>query len=96
VKETMHRLSLSVCLAFSFATTALAQEAKPVDPAALAQARIVFERSNAGELGLQVARAIEEQQRAALERFNPARVAQINEVVDLVRAEYANPDISRS
>ena len=85
----MHRLSLSVCLALSFATTALAQEAKPVDPAALAQARIVFERSNAGELGLQVARAIEEQQRAALERFNPARVAQINEVVDLVRAEYA-------
>jgi hypothetical protein len=85
----MHRLSLSLCLVFSFATTTLAQEAKPVDPAALAQARIVFERSNAGELGLQVARAIEEQQRAALERFNPARVAQINEVVDLVRAEYA-------
>ena len=85
----MHRLAVSLTFALSFATTALAQEAKPIDPAALAQARIVFERSNAGELGLQVARAIEEQQRAALERFNPARVAQINEVVDLVRAEYA-------
>jgi len=89
MKEPMHRLAVSLTLALSFATTALAQEAKPIDPAALAQARIVFERSNAAELGLQVARAIEDQQRAALERFNPARVAQINEVVDLVRAEYA-------
>ncbi len=87
--EPMHRLAVSLTLALSFATAALAQEAKPIDPAALAQARIVFERSNAAELGLQVARAIEDQQRAALERFNPARVAQINEVVDLVRAEYA-------
>ena len=85
----MRRLALSLALAFSVATTAQAQEAKPVDPAALAQARLVLERSNVAELGLQVAKAIEEQQRAALERFNPARAAQIGEVVDLVRAEYA-------
>lgn len=89
LKETMNRLVLSLCLAFSVATTALAQEAKPVDPAALAQARIVFEKSNAAELGLQVAKAVEEQQRAALERSNPARAAQIGEMVDLMRAEYA-------
>lgn len=85
----MYRLALSFCLALSVATTALAQEAKPVDPAALAQARIVFEKSNAAELGLQVAKAIEDQQRAALERFNPARAALIGELVDLMRAEYA-------
>ena len=89
LKETMRRLALLLSLAFSFATTALAQEAKPVDPAALAQARIVFERSNAAELGLQVAKAVEDSQRAALERFNPARAAQIGEVIDLIRAEYA-------
>ncbi len=85
----MRRLALSLSLACLVATTALAQEAKPVDPAALAQARIVFERSNAAELGQQMAKAVEEQQRAALERFNPARAAQIGEVVDLMRAEYA-------
>lgn len=85
----MYRLALSFCLALSVATTALAQEAKPVDPAALAQARIVFEKSNAAELGLQMAKAIEDQQRAALERFNPARAAQVGELVDLMRAEYA-------
>ena len=85
----MRRLALSLSLAFLATTTASAQEAKPVDPAALAQARIVFERSNAAELGLQMAKAIEDSQRAALERFNPAQAAQIGEVVDLMRAEYA-------
>jgi|GEM_PF-799757 len=85
----MPRFALSLCLALSFATTALAQEAKPVDPAALAQARILFEKSNAAELGQQMAKAIEDQQRAALERFNPARAAQIGEMVDLMRAEFA-------
>ena len=85
----MYRLALSLCLALSVATTALAQEAKPVDPAALAQARILFERSNAAELGQQMAKAVEDQQRAALERFNPARAAQIGEMVDLMRAEFA-------
>ena len=45
----MRRLALSLALAFSVATTAQAQEAKPVDPAALAQARLVLERSNVAE-----------------------------------------------
>jgi hypothetical protein len=85
----MYRLALSLCLALSVATTALAQEPKPVDPAALAQARILFEKSNAAELGQQMAKALEDQQRAALERFNPARAAQIGEMVDFMRAEFA-------
>lgn len=85
----MYRLALSSCLALLVATTALAQEAKPVDPAALAQARIVLERSNAAELGQQMAKAIEDAQREVLEQFNPDRTAQISEMVDLIRAEFA-------
>lgn len=73
----MQRLALSLCLALSFAT------------AALAQARLVLERSNAAESDQQIAKAIEDAQREVLEQFNPTRTAQIREVVDLIRAEYA-------
>lgn len=59
LKEIMRLPTLLFALAFALATPALApamaQAPKPVDPAALAQAKIVFEKSGSAAIGQQMA-----------------------------------------
>lgn len=84
--------TLLFALAFAFATPAMApamaQAPKPVDPAALAQAKIVFEKSGAAAIGQQMSSAIMNAQKARLEQANPGKTAEINEVVGLMQAEF--------
>ena len=80
--------TLLFALAFTLATPALAQAPKPVDPAALAQAKIVFEKSGSATIGQQMATAIMNAQKAQLEQANPGKTAEINEVVGLMQAEF--------
>lgn len=81
--------SLLFALAFAFATPALAQAPKPADPAALAQAKIVLEKSGSAAIGQQMATAIMNAQKTTLEQANPGKTAEINEVVGLMQAEFA-------
>ncbi len=80
---------LLLAFALSFATPAMAQGPKPVDPAALAQAKDLLEKSNAAALGQQVMNALVSAQKARLERANPGHLAEINEVLGLMQAEFA-------
>lgn len=81
--------TLLFALAFAFATPALAQAPKPADPAALAQAKIVLEKSGSAAVGQQMASAILNAQKARLEQANPGKTAEINEVVGLMQTEFS-------
>lgn len=81
--------TLLFALAFVFATPAMAQAPKPVDPAALAQAKAVLEKSGSAAIGQQVASALLNAQKARLEQANPGKTTEINEVVGLMQAEFA-------
>jgi uncharacterized protein len=80
--------TLLFALAFAFASPAMAQAPKPVDPATLAQAKIFLEKSGSAALGQQMASAILNAQKAALEQANPGKVAEINEMLGLMQAEF--------
>ena len=81
--------SLLFALSFAFATPALAQAPKPADSAALAQAKIVLDKSGSAAIGQQMATAIMNAQKTTLEQANPGKTAEINEVVGLMQAEFA-------
>ena len=81
--------TLLFALAFALATPAMAQAPKPVDPAALAQAKVVLEKSGSAAIGQQMAIALLNAQKASLEQANPGKTAEINEVVGLMQAEFA-------
>jgi len=76
-------------LAFAFATPALAQAPKPADPAALAQAKIFLEKSGSAAVSQQMVSGILAAQKASLERANPGKTAEINEMIGLMQAEFA-------
>ena len=80
--------TLLFALAFAFASPAMAQAPKPVDPAALAQAKVFLEKSGSAALGQHMASAIMNAQKAALEQANPGRTAEINEVVGIMQTEF--------
>lgn len=81
--------TLLFALAFAVATPVMAQAPKPVDPAALAQAKVVLEKSGSAAIGQQMATALLTAQKANLEQANPGKTAEINEVVGLMQAELA-------
>ncbi|CAN5782438.1 hypothetical protein BH11PSE3_BH11PSE3_10460 [soil metagenome] len=81
--------TLLLALAFACASPAIAQAPKPVDAAALAQAKVFLEKSGSAALGQQMATAILNAQRVTLEQANPGRTAEINEVLGLMQAEFA-------
>jgi len=81
--------TLLFALAFAFATPALAQTPKPVDPAALTQAKAFLEKSGSAALSQQMVNGILTAQKASLERANPGKTAEINEVIGLMQAEFA-------
>lgn len=81
--------TLLVTLAFAVATPALAQAPKPVDPAALAQARVFLDKSGSAAISQQMVSGVLAAQKAALERANPGKTAEINEVIALMQAEFA-------
>jgi hypothetical protein len=80
---------LLFALAFAFATPALAQAPKPVDPAALAQAKVFLEKSGSAALSQQMINGILTTQKASLEQANPGKTAEVNEVIGLMQAEFA-------
>jgi hypothetical protein len=59
------------------------------NPAALAEAMALIEKTGAGALSQQVFTAGLQRQKAALESANPGKSAAINEVVALMQAEFA-------
>lgn len=81
--------ALLASVAFAFAAPALAQAPKPVDPAALAQAKVFLEKSGSAAVGQQMAGALLNAQKATLEQANPGKTAEINEVIGLMQAEFA-------
>ena len=80
--------TLLFALAFAVATPAMAQAPKPVDAAALAQAKVFLEKSGSAAIGQQMATAILNAQKAGLEQANPGKTAEINEVIGLMQAEF--------
>jgi hypothetical protein len=80
--------TLLFALAFAIASPAMAQAPKPVDPAALAQAKVFLEKSGSAALAQQVTGAILNAQKAALEQANPGKTAEINEMLGLMQAEF--------
>lgn len=81
--------TLLFALAFAVVTPAMGQAPKPVDPAALAQAKVVLEKSGSAAIGQQMATALLAAQKAKLEQANPGKTAEINEVVGIMQAEFA-------
>lgn len=81
--------TLLFTLAVAFATPALAQAPKPVDSAALAQAKIFLEKSGSAAISQQMVGGVLAAEKAALERANPGKTAEINEVIGLMQAEFA-------
>src|ERR1700759_1773517 len=80
--------TLLFALAFAVASPAMAQTSKPVDPAALEQAKVFLEKSGSAALAQQVTGAILNAQKAALEQANPGKTAEINEMLGLMQAEF--------
>jgi uncharacterized protein len=74
--------------AFAFASAGIANAQKSVDPAALAQAKSLLEKSGAAALGQQMERAVIERQRVSLEQANPGRTTAINEMLALMDVEF--------
>lgn len=85
----MRLLTLLCALAFAFAAPAPAQAPKPIDPAALAQAKVFLEKSGSAAVSQQMVSGILAAQKASLERANPGKTAEINEVIGLMQAEFA-------
>ena len=83
------RLVLLALLASLLAWTTTTAAQQPVDAVALAEARVLMEKAGMGALTQQVARATMQQQRAALEKANPGRSAEIAEIMILIDAELA-------
>ena len=81
--------TLLFALAFAVATPALAQAPKPVDSAALAQAKVFMEKSGSAALSQQMVNGVLMAQKAALEQANPGKTAEIAEVIGLMQAEFA-------
>lgn len=88
-KEIMRFPTLFFAVALAFATPAVAQAPKPVDSAALAQAKLFLEKSGSAAVSQQMVNGILAAQKASLERSNPGKTAEINEVVGLMQAEFA-------
>ena len=80
--------TLLFALAFAVATPAMAQSPMPADPAVIAKAKVVLEKSGSAAIGQQMATAIMNAQKATLEQANPGKTAEINEVVGLMQTEF--------
>jgi hypothetical protein len=82
------RILLLLALAFAFALPAAAQSDRPVDPAALAEARGCMEKMGMTGIMRIVLNSSAQNMRRVLEASNPGKEAQVGEVMTIMLEEF--------